>query len=151
MLIYKKSVNEATATQKFPQNGSRRYLFFGDIAEEREEFEQRPRRGVFGAGFWHVAQQRFGMGFEYAEFKQQGRIEHDVGVFLIGEDVFVLALYHAVPASECVQGRIAAEVVVAYMEHLHQILDMYLESWEKMYNVSRQDTTPSLRFARVLD
>ena len=35
-------------------------------------------------------------------------------------------------------------------EHLYQILDMYLESWEKMYNVSRQETTPSLRFARVL-
>ncbi len=35
-------------------------------------------------------------------------------------------------------------------EHLEQILDQHLKVWEKRYNVPRENTSPSLRFANVL-
>lgn len=69
--------------------------------------------GIFGFGDGNLLEKRFGVGAEESQLVEEGRVEHDVGVLLIGEDVLHLAGADTAPTFERVEGAVAAEVVVA--------------------------------------
>ena len=54
--------------------------------------------GVFRTVARYAGKDRFCMATQYGKFKQEGGIEHDIGIFLIGEYPFVFTGTYAGPA-----------------------------------------------------
>ena len=65
-----------------------------------EELEDAARLVVFGNRVGNLAQNLFGVGPQHGDFVEERRVEHHVGVLLIGEDVPLLAAAHGGPARE---------------------------------------------------
>jgi hypothetical protein len=63
---------------------------------------------------FHLQQQRLGQWLQHRQFVNEGRIEKDVGVVLVGEDVQLLAAAHAGPPADGLGGGVAAAGGVAH-------------------------------------
>lgn len=93
------SIVEAAATQKLPDDGCGGYfVLLEDGFEVAEELEQTASFAEFGLIGLHLQQNGFGQGFEHSQLVQQSRVNHHIGFFLKGENVFVLATSHAGPS-----------------------------------------------------
>ena len=68
---------------------------------------------VLGDRVGHLAQNLLGEGAQNRELVEERRVEHHIGILLIGEDVFLLAAAHRAPALQRCHGTVAAHAVVA--------------------------------------
>ena len=107
------SIFERASAQKLAQEAGRGNVIIGHRREIAEELEQAVGLGMFLTVLGHLLQQRFGLGPDDGKLEEHGRVEHRIGILLIGEYPLVLARPHAGPAADGVAGVDSAILIVA--------------------------------------
>ena len=85
----------------------------GHGGEITEKLAQTIGFGIFVAVFGHLLEQRFGLRFEDGQLEKHGRVEHDIGIFLVRKYPFVLSGTNAGPPTDGFCSRNAPVFVVA--------------------------------------
>ena len=106
-------VFEGAPADKFAKNGGRGNLFSVHCGEQIEKLEQPAGFAEFMGRVGDLAQQRSDIIFQNGQLVEKRGVEDHVGLFLIGEDVLVLASADAFPASKRVGGVVAPSAVIA--------------------------------------
>ena len=104
---------KTAAADEFAQDRRGRDLVGRDGDEVVEELEHAPRLVVLRNRVGDLAEDLLGEGPQHRNLVEQRRVEHDVGVLLVGEDVFLLAPAHRGPARKRRERVGAALAVVA--------------------------------------
>ena len=107
------SVLETAAADELPDDRRGRDLVGRDGGEVFQELQHAPRLVVLGYRVGNLAEDLFGIGAQHRDFVEKRRVEHDVGVFLVGEDVLLLAAADGAPARKRRHGICAALRIVA--------------------------------------
>jgi len=103
-----RSIPKAATPEEFPQQRSSGNFRIGNGHEEFQEAQQSMCLGVFGASLGNLPQDGLGVASENGKFKQQGRIEHGIGVLLVREYPFFFSIPHTIPTGNGILSRIAS-------------------------------------------
>ena len=105
---------ESAAAQKLSEQRGRGEGIGPDGHDIVEKFAQTVGLGVLRRAFGHHLEQGQGLAAQAGELKEQGTIEHDVGVLLIGEDPLAFAGLNLLPAADGLLSGVVAILVVAH-------------------------------------
>jgi len=101
------------SSNEFPQDRGVGNGIRGHGTEKGKQIEQMLCHGVVGAVGGEGFEQGFGVRAQDVEFEEQAGVEHNVGFFLIGEDILVFAVSDAGPLFEGAFDGKGSEMIVA--------------------------------------
>mmetsp|Transcript_12487 Transcript_12487/g.34330 ORF Transcript_12487/g.34330 Transcript_12487/m.34330 type:complete len:376 (+) Transcript_12487:88-1215(+) len=104
---------ESAAADELAEEGRDRHGGLGPRRQRVQHRQQLLRRGEVRVVGAHPAQQTFEATLEDRQLVLHRRVEHEVGVVLVGEDPGVLAAPHVGPHGQRLGGAVAAEEEVA--------------------------------------
>ena len=108
------SVFERTASEEFSKQRRRRKLSVRQRADVLEELEQPVCLRIFGNIFGNLLKYGFCLRLYNRKLEKHCRVEHHVGILLVGEYPLVLARPYARPAPYRIHGAASPVFVVAY-------------------------------------
>lgn len=93
-------VVEAATSDELSENRRPRHVVGRDAHDAIEKAQQPERGGVSGVRAWYFEQVTFSVNAQHTELINQGRVEHRVGVRLIGVNVASFAGPHLGPTRD---------------------------------------------------